>query len=421
MRTSRLVALLPAVLGVLSACGGIDPCVTCTGGGAGGGSATTDGGADGGSSSSVTDALAFCTELINAQVDYRIRCGSLTAAGGFERQQGTAAYCAGFVSSLPGLKDGRLRIDPAQRATCMSAVAALLCTGSFQAIAECDGALQGTVVAGGDCFSTQECATGNWCNLGTCPGKCTAQLATGQSAPVDERCLSGWSNNGTCAAPIAIGQSCANGLRCVNRAVCENTTFKCQADVGIGINQPCATTSTRCGEGLQCVNDVCISLVGVNGACDGVRHCKQDLDCASVGQCVAPGGVAHACNSPFQCKSGLFCNAPAGQQNGSCSMRRTIGESCDFSVDSCEAALWCTAGSNSSGVCATRGATGAPCDSVHSFDACQTGLYCTATLTAMSGQCQQLKAAGTACTDSSECNGSCVSHLCVSVCTDPTP
>lgn len=386
------------------------------GGGSGGGSATGGGGGSGGGTALAT---AFCTDVVNAQIDFRVRCGSLSAAGGIERKQTTPTYC---TTLPPGFKDGRLSINTTKQQACIAALQALTCTGSLQDLTVCQESIVGTVAASGDCYEDQECVTGFFCDeTTTCPGKCTAKLATGMSSTFDSRCLSGWAFNGTCTAPIALGQSCAGGKRCVTGARC-NGLNQCEPDVLIAVNQPCAPSGTSCGEGLQCVNDVCIPLVSGGVACDNIRQCQDDLACGPANVCVAPAALGGTCTATTRCSGTLYCNIPATQSSGTCATRKAVDQPCRFGVSECEDALWCSATTTTAGVCKAKVALSGACTFDHAFDSCVSGLYCTAT-SASSGVCANRKAAGASCTSSNECIGSCVNMTCANSmsCSDPTP
>ncbi|MCU0696006.1 MAG: hypothetical protein MUC96_05710 [Myxococcaceae bacterium] len=184
-------------------------------------------------------------------------------------------------------------------------------------------------------------------------------------------------------------------------------------------------TSPECASRLQCVNDTCVALVDVNGACDAVRRCKADLSCGLANACVRPGPAGAACGDTQPCASGHYCERPAGSRNGTCRVFRQMGEACSSLVERDSATMYCTVRAGPpAGTCQLKGGVGAPCTTATSTFACREGLYCTATTSSPSGVCANKKSTGAMCARFEEChNAPCTMGRCglPSLCQKPTP
>ena len=294
--SSARIAFVAIVLLVVTACGTAERCDA--------GCAVDVGAADAGP----TDAgsatpVQFCVEVASAQFAVAVRCGALTPAGAAELQAIEVTRCATDVS--PGLTSGRVRYEPANARACVASIERASCT-TPDLYAACGSVFSGTVGLDGECLDSSECDGASFCDLGAaCPGRCRPRVAVGQ--PSTGECVAGaYGYADRCSAFVARGESCSAvapstelrrcepGHRCDDRRVCVSAERQ-------ALGQACASGLLECGEGLQCVSDVCVPLANVGASCGVKVACRDDLVCSAAMVCVARGDVGSRCASPTEC------------------------------------------------------------------------------------------------------------------------
>ena len=428
-----------------SACGsGGNTCTACSAGGfcsfgmcstgsSGAGSAgggTAGGGTGGGSTSNtVTDWASWCRLATTAVEGFYGRCGYYTAQGTLES---TAANQAACLARPPaGLAKGRSSFNAAGASACLALFNGRTCAEGLPS--GCSTVVNGLVARGGNCFDNSECDATSWCDLSTtCPGRCVARLAVGQTASRDASCVeNAYVYNGVCTALVPMGQSCAPTggssitRACVGGGSCINNLCAAR-QLDLTENQTCMSNmNPECARGLQCVGNRCIPLVDLNGACDSARTCKADLYCSPANVCVRPGVAGAVCGPDQRCGRDFFCNRPTGSTTGTCAAIKAAGAACAFDYECDIDTMYCTATTAMpNGVCRTRGAVTATCTYEDRFSACAEGLYCTATTAGSNGVCANKKGAGATCEmNSDQCLGTCMAGRCTvpQPCVDLTP
>ncbi len=424
-----------------STCQGAQGCTfgVCGSGGLGGGTGGSSGGGTGGSSGGgagggggSTPVLQFCLDAVALQVEFYAMCGTYSAAGVAELRSQQEARCA--TSGLSrAYADGRATFDATMAARCLAGLRDATCTVSNPpGYYDCTRVFPGAVGVNGLCFGTDECTSALYCDTSTtCPGRCVARVALGQPVTAPQQCVANAEPyGGLCAPLIALGQSCAPTggnpalHQCVEGGVCgpADQCITWTATVLQGNGQACNnTTGLECGQGLNCVANVCTPYVTAGNPCDTVRGCQQDLRCNASNTCVVRS-VAGATCSTSECASSLFCNKPTGSTTGTCTPLRTVDQTCT-NGSACVPGLFCTATSTAPGVCKAPYAIGATCTyNPAAFTQCGPG-YCTATSTSLTGVCANKKITGATCVSYEECQGACVSGRCTapSYCYDAAP
>ena len=174
-----------------------------------------------------------------------------------------------------------------------------------------------------------------------------------------------------------------NGAACVDNAQCASTWCARGDNMTCGACGPKPTAGTscanqECGEGLSCVNDVCV-VPGMAGAqCDGTHPCRAGYACKGV----TPGGMG---TCALGLSAGTMCESLMGPNNAGCDQTKGLychpttrvctavtyaktGEACGvvgmgFAV--CASAGTCKMqGAATMGTCIAPAADGAPCDSM---------------------------------------------------------
>ncbi|MBI5482182.1 MAG: hypothetical protein HY906_25225, partial [Deltaproteobacteria bacterium] len=320
------------------------------------------------------------------------------------------------------------------------------------------------------CSADTDCATGYFCNSGTC----VAALASGSACSRTRQCSSDYCVGNVCCATACTSacQTCsATPGTCTVVAAGSPGTPSCSPYLCNGTNASCPTSCTsdaNCVSGDYCASNLCVSKKANGAICTAANQCQSNKcvdgyccnsDCAggcdrcdvggSQGTCtiVAAGNAgANPSCSPYVC-SGTSANCPttctgdsgciAGDYcaSGSCVSKQGNGQSCTaanqcisgFCVDGycCNAACngACDVCNATAGTCTLVGAggTGSPscapylcggssaaCPSTCSSDAgCSTGNFCDG------ATCVPTLSAGSPCTRSAACaSGSCVDGYC---------
>ena len=181
----------------------------------------------------------------------------------------------------------------------------------------------GTVVAGGTCTADTDCALGT-CLDGECITACT----------VTADCVDGrWCNAGACVlGTVTLGGVCNSvTLLCAHPNACQDGKCVSSDDArafGTVVEGGACSSLRDCLEGLDCINDKCISRTCTsNGDCDVGTTCQS-------GKCVlAPktGTVTEggACKINGDCIWGTLCD------KGKCvnSKKVQVGSGTDTKTD----------------------------------------------------------------------------------------
>ena len=258
------------------------------------------------------------------------------------------------AQSQLGLDEGRVVLDPAKVDDCTASFKTVSCDPAADPSpieAACDGLWTGQVAEGDNCALNEECADGNFCDIGDmeCYGACTVPT------PPDATC-----GNETCNLETEYCGQQGNMRRCVDRKVDGQA---CQAD-------------DECMDGSGCLQVVGGQLCTAYGsqmqgeACGGdTQYCATDLVCTGqmVQRCTALtfGGDGESCNlSGAACDPGLAC-LDLTLAGGTCGVARAENEDCQLSFQ-CQFDLYCDgfdfAMPQVPGTCLPRKADGAVCD-----------------------------------------------------------
>lgn len=306
------------------------------------------------------------------------------------------------------------------------------------------------------CFSDGECAEDLVCDWesGTCQPGALSGEACAFADPMDPRpgtetirCAEGL----TCdpATSVCTGGFCAPGSPCVDifdDSDCPDTYFcagnsftqsTCQQPGGEG--SPCSKADDCQSSFCNPIDEVCGSLLGTGEACFDNDECESGF--CSGGLCSPSVSPGQACTDDAQCDGG-YCDSTAGMpvcqafaaEGGAC----PTGVECDPSADlfcvdatclsapfpngtSCIDGFQCASEACFEGECTSGAVVGADCTTDGTTEPCIVGSFCeTATPGAMAGKCADLRRPGQACTDDTQCWGSCITRFGSRMC-DSTP
>lgn len=202
---------------------------------------------------------------------------------------------------------------------------------------ECmDSAWVGLVPDGAQCFATFECAgTSSFCATNQI---CVPRPTTGQPCTFTSGCATGnFCQAGTCQLQLGAGQSCTSSTQCQKPLFCDiGATMPVCTEVR-DAGQPC-TSDQNCKSG-QCIPGTCSN---------STAECFRDTDCSrrctnngffcttdsncGTGTCSTSGIT---CSSSLQCTTGETCNFPvrcvAGPCIGSpvCTQAQIVVDYCD--------------------------------------------------------------------------------------------
>ena len=341
-------------------------------------------------------AEAFMGAYANALCDRAARCLSVASYLDPACEDGVRQSFGDEVTKA--IAAGRIAYDAAAAGECLAGLAATDCLASQltdATLTSCLSALTGKVAQGQPCLGTFECAAGTCPSVSgdTCPTVCPAVAKAGEacsylSGPDCDVRAGLRCSSGTCVLPTTDGGSCVDNYGCKSGLVCVEN--KCGPLRGEG--DGCGADSS-CAQGFFCVSGgdeggVCEARVALGGQCGqeiedtaaSSRHvqCVEGLVCKGAGLTDAGAVVAGACVKPTDL-DGACTVEPAGMQ---------------LFWGGCLDGLICNAGK-----CAKPPATGEPCGP-HS--ACRAHeAYCDPKTTA----CTALKANGATCLIDPECLG----------------
>lgn len=214
----------------------------------------------------------------------------------------------------------------------------------------------------------------------SCQSVFTGLLADGESCRLDEECAGGWCDTreacpGVCATEAIEGESCEGGIQCAEGFTCLEGMCAVEPDP-LPEGEDCS--EHWCAYGLFCNSDmICEAWRGVGESCQGDWYCQAELMCLQ-GEC---SEVTLVDQEGVDCDpySGVICDPFAGL---SCAMEMQT-ESFDTCVVSPQAGEACF--DQDAGLFIQ-------CDMTQE-------IYCDFE----SGNCEEKKAGGEACTASEQC------------------
>jgi Dickkopf N-terminal cysteine-rich region len=201
-----------------------------------------------------------------------------------------------------------------------------------------ESAWQGIVADGGKCDFAYECGADSYCNSSR---TCTA-LPTANMSCSTRGCASGhYCDLGTCRVLVADGGACTANSQCARGLFCDTTEATRTCTPLRAIGESCAGNAT-------CASATCLpgTCAGTGGNCfastscsahcaDDNSFCTTDSNCAA-GTCTITGT---ACFSPTDCTTvGSICNFPVRCLPAACEGDIVCAET-HAVVDYCQGAL----------------------------------------------------------------------------------
>ncbi len=202
--------------------------------------------------------------------------------------------------------------------------------------------------ADGRCITSDDCASGRYCNFGSCVDGCGADsdcaLVAGKTKCElnTNTCVACLSKSDCTGSDECILGECKPATTCTDRTGCSNG-LAC-------INSKCAAcvNPADCGGGFTCNAGKCQSTSG---------SCTSDQSCRSGGysQCAICNMATGACDEPCPgaCTAAGTCPATDGGTNPTCDCNALgcnamLGQTCDTATCSCV-----TGGGSDGGTCAS--------------------------------------------------------------------
>jgi hypothetical protein len=122
-------------------------------------------------------------------------------------------------------------------------------------------------------------------------------------------------------------------LACVKKA--GSRTGKCEKPTSVGGGISCSDPEVVCDDGFYCDGSHCVEAVGEGATCSAGVPCKADFQCLT--DAGEPVGIA----------------SDGGNESGSCTARKKIGEACNTS-DDCLSRICAPRVNSNAGVCADQ-------------------------------------------------------------------
>jgi hypothetical protein len=274
---------------------------------------------------------------------------------------------------------GTITYDPSAGAACVQGIydAAIAdppaCANFDKLVESCKSAFGGLSQVNQPCDHRFECATGMYCDLAGCPAATCKELgAVGSTCATNAACnpvldlyckIPSGQPTGTCEKYVISGATCGLGDTCEPGTYClEGKCARIAKLFTLDDTQTCYSNSLLCNPGLACE---------FNG-----------LPFLSGGTCKNAKTPAQACHIalPEECPTGHYCTSSLLNEQGTCQILPTDGETCAKS------------GVQSIGL---RGP-------------CQPGLAC------VNDACEPYATLGQACGAHAQCfSGACVGNVCV--------
>jgi hypothetical protein len=203
-----------------------------------------------------------------------------------------------------------------------------------------EDAWTGTVATGGQCDFAFECTQDNVCNSSRI---CTALPGDGMAC-VNQACATGlYCNIGTCRPQVAEGAICASTIQCQKGFFCDTTAETRTCTKLHALGEKCSGPGT-CAAGGTCLPGTCAgSPFSCTRATECSAHCADDNSSCffgddstcSIGTC---SGTTTTCFSNTSCVSPSTCVFPVKCLAAECVGDVVCAEQ-HLAVDYCEAAM----------------------------------------------------------------------------------
>jgi hypothetical protein len=266
-----------------------------------------------------------------------------------ECREDISRECARSIASLDfGIDQKHIRFDAKIMNDCLDALVApsgtcaTLATALPWTAACMNSAWIGLVQDGSACLSTLECASKD--SVCATNQTCVARPGEGKACSVfggPTACASGlFCNAGTCRAQLPAGGACTSSTQCVTGLFCDlaaaPSVCATRKATGEACTSSAACTSNQCNPGLCAgTGQTCFADTGCTGACaDDSSPCTLDSQCA-LGTC---SGTTTLCTSTAGCAIGSTCVFPVRCNPGDCVGDVVCGER-HLVIDYCQAAL----------------------------------------------------------------------------------
>lgn len=259
-------------------------------------------------------------------------------------------------SLVAAIKAGKVKYDGRILGDCYEAFGDQSCDrtdldGRVLAV-DCQGALTGTVDAGGACAIDAECVS-QMCDVPQCPdaccqGTCVGGVAPGPGRGIGEACemtsecaVGGWCDPTTslCAALEPAASSCSSDAECDYGLGCAGTTGMRTCKVLPVLGEACPDSACR-DDGTFCepTAKVCTRLGLPGDACSTTARCSFFYACDQATMvCVTGPRLGDACSNTSPCFDfQTYCKA------GTCAALEAKGAACtddsDCASDLCDPA-----------------------------------------------------------------------------------
>ena len=269
-------------------------------------------------------AADYCESIVDFFCPYYLRCERMAAASVEECRSVFLPACnARFEPSYASLDSaGLLRLSPAGLEACAAHLNDVACEQQLKDLdGPCAAMWQGSQPAGGACgFDIESfvCAPGTACVLDqTFCGTCQALVDDGT------RCDSGEVTCGPassceddeCVARSLVGESCADGARCVLGATCGSDGI-CAGPSYVAVGEACDFFS-RCPYRSECLQGQCRLAVPLGAGCGPTIPCDSGGTCAD-GLCSDLIAQGDACSRGEQCQTGVCAEGRCSVLPGAC-------------------------------------------------------------------------------------------------------
>lgn len=241
-------------------------------------------------------------------------------------------------------------------AACQDVIDGIDCsTFEFDAPNACTSVFTGTLAAGADCDSAEQCVGDSYCDdsgSATC-AVCALRKADGETCDGNDECInrrcsrSGGKGAGMCRAYGLVGDGCAGNDDCAGHLQCNAVSSMCQIAPVWAVDDVCTTNDNGdCGfplSNLYCDegNLVCVAYVPLGDPCTGPFQCNfikyETCDVGVTDVCVAPTirALNESCSffDGDKCAVGLQCSEPG--DGGTCQQPAQAGDSCTPTGNEC--------------------------------------------------------------------------------------